>query len=86
MFLAPIDFHWSIELKGTPEELWPMVSNTDRFDRDTGTPKINYSKQLQSNRLPQLAAGFPTYGFRFEYTQDPFEWKCPHEFGARRSI
>lgn len=46
MFLAPIDFHWSIELKGTPEELWPMVSNTDRFDRDTGTPKINYSKQL----------------------------------------
>ena len=81
----PINYHWSLNLDGTPEDLWPMVSNTDRFDRDTGTPKINYSENIQTNGMPLLVADFTIYGFHFEYTQEPFEWEYPYKFGVKRN-
>ena len=33
-------FRWSWDLASPPEALWPLVSNTDRFNRDCGYPPI----------------------------------------------
>src|SRR5471032_1420253 len=33
-------FHWTWELDAPPEALWPLVSNTDRFNRDCGYPPV----------------------------------------------
>ena len=33
-------FRWTWELVSPPEALWPLVSNTDRFNRDCGYPPV----------------------------------------------
>jgi eukaryotic-like serine/threonine-protein kinase len=33
-------FRWTFDLAATPEALWPLVSNTDRFNRDCGYPPV----------------------------------------------
>ena len=33
-------FHWTWDLVAPPEALWPLVSNTDRFNRDCGYPPV----------------------------------------------
>ncbi len=33
-------FHWTWDLDSPPEALWPLVSNTDRFNRDCGYPPV----------------------------------------------
>jgi hypothetical protein len=33
-------FRWTWELRASPGALWPLLSNTDRFNRDCGYPTV----------------------------------------------
>jgi hypothetical protein len=33
-------FRWEWQLRSSPEQLWPFVSDTDTFNRDTGLPSL----------------------------------------------
>ena len=37
------EFHysWTYDLQASPEALWPLASDTNRFNRDTGLPAVN---------------------------------------------
>jgi adenylate cyclase len=76
------EFHyfWQWELDSSPEALWPLVSDTNRFNRDTGMPPmkvvgIKNGKYRLRYRLPVLV---------FEWDEEPFEWTYPHSFGILR--
>src|SRR5947207_16016344 len=38
--LRELRFDWRHELAAAPDELWPLVADTDRFNRDTGVPPV----------------------------------------------
>ncbi len=40
------EFHyrWEYDLKSSPETLWPFVSDTNRFNRDTSVPALEVEK------------------------------------------
>jgi len=69
-----------------PETLWPLVSNTNRFDRDAGTPRMAAVRLSGDDRLTNARAWvrLPTLGVPLEYVQEPFEWIYPHRFGVIR--
>ncbi len=48
-----IHYSWKIHLSSTPEELWPLVSDTNRFDRDAGVPPL---ERIHENS-PAFAGG-----------------------------
>jgi hypothetical protein len=33
-------FRWEWQLRSSPEQLWPFVSDPDTFNRDTGLPSL----------------------------------------------
>ena len=39
------EFHYSWEwrLRSTPEQLWPFVTDTNRFNRDVGLPAVHHA-------------------------------------------
>ena len=76
-------YSWQWELESDPETLWPMVSDTDRFDADTGLPPV---EDLTEGRLPNahVKARFHRFGMPMTYEQDPFEWIRPQRFGVAR--
>lgn len=71
---------WTWDLTASPEALWPLVSDTNRFNRDTGLPPMqmlgiqNGVKQVKF-KLPLLS---------IEWEEEPFEWTYPYRFGVLR--
>jgi class 3 adenylate cyclase len=81
------EFHyrWEYSLKASPEELWPLVADTNRFNRDTGVPAVELregdasGKAYGSRRLRLYKFGVPV-----EWDEQPFEWVRPTRFGTMR--
>ncbi len=76
------EFHytWTWDLVSSPEELWPLVSDSNRFNHDTGLPAmellgISNGVKLVKFKIPLI---------RMEWEEEPFEWTYPYRFGILR--
>jgi len=78
------EFHyrWEYDLKSNPEQLWPFVADTNRFNRDTGLPSLEAVGEKKSGRRPRLR--FTSFGIPVEWEEQPFEWLRPSRFGITR--
>ena len=76
------EFHykWIWNLNSSPEALWPLVSDTNRFNRDTGLPPMELLGI--SNGIKLVKFKIPL--FRVEWEEEPFEWTYPYRFGILR--
>ncbi|PYS29061.1 MAG: hypothetical protein DMF75_17885 [Acidobacteria bacterium] len=81
------EFHyrWEYDLESSSEQLWPLVADTNRFNRDTGVPAvesiISESKGLKNARRRLRLS---TFGIPIEWEEQPFEWVRPRRFGVVR--
>ena len=81
------EFHyrWQWKLQSSPEALWPLVADTNRFNRDTGLPSLERRNAPDEplvnarRRLRIFRLGVPV-----EWEEEPFEWVRPYKFGVRR--
>ncbi len=82
----PVYYKWEWDLVSPPEILWPLAADTNRFDRDTGIPRLNPIPTEE--RLPNagVRARLSQYGLPIEYEQEPFEWNYPHFFSVTRNF
>lgn len=81
------EFHyrWEFDLESSPEQLWPLVADTNRFNRDTGVPQVEAvpaKGQRMANARRRLRLFF--LGMAVEWEEQPFEWTRPHRFGVLR--
>jgi class 3 adenylate cyclase len=72
-------FSWEWDLLASPEALWPLISDTDRFNRDTGLPHL-----ILKGEGPDRLIAFRKFGFRVRWREEPFEWSRPRRFGVMR--
>jgi adenylate cyclase len=77
------EFHyrWEYDLKATPEQLWPVVADTNRFNRDAGVPAVEALGSKGSVRRLRLFK----FGIPVQWEEQPFEWIRPFRFGVVRS-
>jgi class 3 adenylate cyclase len=85
MALRELHYRWTFDLKSSPEELWPFVSDTNRFNRDTGVPSVEPSKTRQRLRNARQRLRLSIYGMAVEWEEQPFEWIRPSRFGVART-
>jgi class 3 adenylate cyclase len=78
-------YRWEWHLGASPEALWPLVADTNRFNRDAGVPALEGEddpavatdagrRRLRLRRL----------GLSVEWVEEPFEWIEPHRFSVVR--
>jgi class 3 adenylate cyclase len=77
-------YRWVFDLKSTPESLWPFVADTNRFNRDTGVPKIKVERSRNPLRNARRKVRLSIYGMDVEWEEQPFEWIRPIKFGIER--
>jgi class 3 adenylate cyclase len=80
-------YRWTWSLASPPAALWPLVSNTERFNRDCGFPPFEL-------RPPEVGSGPAEPGLRRlrstylgitgEWEEREFEWVQPVRFGVDR--
>src|ERR687884_577155 len=78
-------YHWEWELQSSPEELWPLVADTNRFNRDTGVPSVE-NQTTNGTRLTNSRRRLRLFklGMAVEWEEQPFEWIRPYRFGVVR--
>jgi class 3 adenylate cyclase len=82
-------FRWTWELVSPPEALWPLVSDTDRFNRDCDYPSVEIvppaagasttGPVTNARRLRAYAKGILV-----EWDELAFEWLAPRRYGVER--
>jgi hypothetical protein len=80
------EFHyrWEFDLQSSPEQLWPLVSDTNRFNRDTAVPSVEMVNP-QAGRNTRRRLRLTALGIPVEWEEQPFEWVRPLRFGVVRS-
>ena len=83
-------FCWEWDLAATPAQLWPLVADTNRFDRDSGVPAMTDVAEIGTAgdgselRNGRTQIRLRQFGVPLTYVQDPFEWDEPHRFSVVR--
>jgi class 3 adenylate cyclase len=90
-------FRWTWDLAAPHEALWPLVSNTDRFNRDCGYPSVtlvppaelvdpasaNGAQSGTVTNARRLRA--KVMGIVIEWEELAFEWIAPRRFAVERT-
>jgi len=76
------EFHylWTWDFEASPEALWPLASDTNRFNRDTGLPPMELLGIREG--VKRVRWKIPLYPIEWE--EEPFDWIYPHHFGILR--
>jgi class 3 adenylate cyclase len=83
MHYPELRYRWEWRLRSTPEELWPFVTDTNRFNRDVGLPAVRRAGDETRGDARQKLQ-FSRFGVRVEWEEEPFEWVRPRRFGVNR--
>jgi class 3 adenylate cyclase len=81
-------FHWTWDLASPPAALWPLVSNTDRFNRDCGYPPVTVVARPHGAGGPVTNARrlrASVMGVIIEWDELAFEWVAPRKFSVDRT-
>jgi class 3 adenylate cyclase len=80
-------YRWVWDLRAPPRDLWPRISDTDRFNRDCGLPSFRRRAPAPGETpaepgVRRLAASY--LGIVGEWEEREFEWVQPVRFGVER--
>jgi class 3 adenylate cyclase len=79
--LKELVYRFELDLESSPERLWPLVSDTNRFNRDAGIPAVE-RRNVGANARRRLR--LVKLGLRLEWEEEPFEWVSPQRFSVGR--
>ena len=78
---------WEWPLRAEPAALWPYVSDTNRFNRETGVPPVQ-ERSAGSDDAPLTNARrrlqIVRTGMPITWEEQLFEWVRPQRFGMFR--
>jgi class 3 adenylate cyclase len=77
-------FQWTFDFPVTPEQLWPFVADTNRFNRDTKVPPLKFDGGQKRMPNARRRVRLSIYGMPVEWEEQPFEWVKPFRFGVER--
>lgn len=78
------NFDWKIQLKASPQQLWPFVSDTNavfRLLRFPSVKKTELSRSAQKGFIGVTNARMSSY---LLWEQEPYIWERPFRFGTTR--
>ena len=78
-------FAWTWTLRSPPEKLWPLVANTDRFNRAIGLSEVDFVDAAQPDGSSLRIGKMRTLGLNIEWREYPFEWIREREHSVFRS-
>ena len=81
MLARQFHYRWEWDLRADPAALWPLVTDTNRFNHDTGVPAVAEGR-AQPNAHRRLS--LRRFGVLVAWEEEPFEWVRPHRFGVNR--
>jgi class 3 adenylate cyclase len=73
-------FRWQWDIQSTPEQIWPLASDTNRFNRDTWQPEVEIIDNVMGTKHARMKLPI----IKVEWEEEPFEWTYPYSYGIVR--
>ena len=77
-------FHWSFILKASPKQLWPFISDTNKFLKKAGQFSVRKEPFLRENKHGFLELTSTTIKKGNAWVEKPYAWEKPYRFGTTR--
>ncbi len=78
------EFEW--DLASSPAVLWPLVSNTDRFNQAAALPPVTYETTTAPDGRIRKFGQFRLAGMTVQWEEYPFEWIEGQKFSVLREF
>lgn len=75
---------WSWRLASSPEQLWPFVANTDRFNRAVGLSPVVFTDEPAPHGGAHRTGEMRVLGMALRWREYPFEWVKDREHSVFR--
>jgi Family of unknown function (DUF5939) len=79
-------YQWEWQLQSSPEQYWPFISDTNRFDYDRGNNALETLPTNEALSNARLHIRLPLPGINMEWEEEPFEWMQPYRYGVNRKF
>jgi len=79
-------YDFRLDLRATPDQLWPHVSNTERLNRAVGLSAVQFSSQADIGQGVRRFGKVRKAGLPLSWEEHPFEWVAPQRFGVLREF
>ncbi len=77
----------SVDLASSAEDVWPLITDTDRMNRIIGGEPVTYRPADAAAGSPaRFIASTKAAGFALEYEEYPFEWSHGRSFSVFRKM
>jgi hypothetical protein len=80
----PVKTEAFFEIPFAPEEVWPVLSQTDLLNRSAGLPPVDYKLTPLPEGGNRVIASTKFFGLPFEWEEKPFEWREPNFYRVER--
>ncbi|MBI3723207.1 protein kinase [bacterium] len=81
---APVHYRYEWELDSSPEQLWPLVSDTEKFNRAIGLPAVQFSDAPDGKGGVVRTGRMKRLGLEIEWVEHPYEWLAPERQSVLR--
>jgi len=81
-----LSYDWRWDLEASPRALWPLVSNTERFNRAIGLNSARFEDEPDEEGGSKRSGKFRKAGMDFAWREHPFEWIEGRKLGVVREF
>ncbi len=78
-----VPYPLELDLDATPEDLWPLIADTDRVNRAAGLEAIDW-KRVAGDEGVETYGHMEAIGMQIRWREHPHEWIAPERFGVLR--
>lgn len=77
-------FNWTYALKASPTQLWPFISDTNKFLKKAGQFSVKKEPFSRDNVQGFLELTSTKISPNAAWVEDPYTWEKPYKFGTTR--
>src|SRR6185295_17320493 len=78
-------YEWRWRFDAAPEVVWPLVSDTERFNRAAGVPPVQFEMISSPERGIYRIGRVGTGRRAITWDEHPFDFEEPRRFSVRRA-
>ena len=80
-----VHFKWEWQLYSSPEELWYLVSDTNRLFKNIKLPSVQPADISYEVKDEHLQLSYDSINYSDAWIEEPYEWEFPYRLGVNRN-
>lgn len=84
MDVSVLHFDWNWQLESAAEKLWPLISDTNRMNKNLNLPPVQNSTISYDLKKGHTQLSYNTLQNSDAWEEEPYEWEHPYRFGVKR--